>query len=261
MKSLFRNIILLGLPLVVFNTCELETNWDINPSENVMVVDAIITNENKTQEIRIYYSYPNLNDTSTAVSGANVMVTNGINSFAFNESIVEPGLYLSNPFIVATNVNYTLIIERNGKSDSAHANMVPVSKLRDYSFEQKNGLGNLPAITEVFYNWSTISEYCIVYGSCIAAETYYALDIIDIGQEFAPAKQEILFPPGTTITRKKYSLSEEHQEFIRSLLIETEWRGGLFDTEHGNVPTNFTQGTKGWFGVCQVLTDSIVVGQ
>ena len=71
MKSLFRNIILLGLPLVVFNTCELETNWDINLSENVMVVDAIITHENKTQEIRIYYSYPNLNDTSTAVSGAN----------------------------------------------------------------------------------------------------------------------------------------------------------------------------------------------
>jgi hypothetical protein len=82
---------------------------------------------------------------------------------------------------------------------------------------------------------------------------------VDIIKEFAPAKQEVLFPEGTMVYRKKYSLSEDHQSFIRSLLIETEWRGGLFDVEHGNVQSNFTNGTLGYFGVCQVLSDSVLV--
>jgi hypothetical protein len=85
------------------------------------------------------------------------------------------------------------------------------------------------------------------------------LNNIDIPEEFGPDKQEIWFPKGTILTRKKYSLSNEHQDFIRSLVIETQWRGGLFDIEQGNVPSNFKNGVRGWFGVCMVITDTMVV--
>jgi hypothetical protein len=268
MKQAKQNIILILSILTLSSSCELETNWNFQAAEPVVIVDAIITNENKAQVISIYYSSSQLNDTSLPLSGANVLINDGINSFPFNESPSTPGLYLSDPFIAATNVKYALIISYENKADTAYATMVPISPFNEYSFEQKDSLlkyndtgSELPAMTEVYYNWSDNPTYCAEYGSCMASQTFYSLNIVDMSKEFAHLlnpKQVIQFPSGTLVSRKKYSLSEEHQNFIRSLLIETEWRGGLFDVEQGNIPTNFVNGTKGWFGVCQVLSDSTI---
>jgi hypothetical protein len=76
---------------------------------------------------------------------------------------------------------------------------------------------------------------------------------------FGPAKDTIYFPAGTKIIRRKYSLSKEHQDFIRTLLIETEWRGGIFDVQQGNVLTNISNGARGFFAACMVLSDTTVV--
>jgi hypothetical protein len=114
-------------------------------------------------------------------------------------------------------------------------------------------------MTEVFYDWSFDHDYCNIYGFCTAAETYYTLNNEDVNKAFGPDRQVIRFPVGTTIIRKTYSLSVEHQQFLRSLLMETDWRGGLFDVQAGNVNTNITNGAKGFFGVCMVVSDTTVV--
>jgi hypothetical protein len=85
------------------------------------------------------------------------------------------------------------------------------------------------------------------------------LHSFDAVQIFSPDKEKIYFPKNTTIIQKKYSLSNEHAEFIRSLLFETEWRGGFFDVEAFNVSTNLSEGAVGYFGVSTVLTDTIEV--
>ena len=112
------------------------------------------------------------------------------------------------------------------------------------------------SMMEVYYDWSATPEYCTLYGYCDASEVYYTLDNIDAEKIFAPDRQIIPFPEKTRIIRRKYSLSAAHQEFLRALLLETEWRGGLFDAEQGNVPTNFSHGIRGWFGACMVETDT-----
>ena len=58
---------------------------------------------------------------------------------------------------------------------------------------------------------------------------------------------------------KKYSLSPEHEKFIRSMLIETSWNGGSFDTEEDNVYTNLSKGALGFFAVSIVLSDTVIV--
>ena len=88
---------------------------------------------------------------------------------------------------------------------------------------------------------------------------YYTLDVIDVNQIFAPDKEEIIFPKGAKFFRRKYSLSEKHQEFLRSLLSETDWRGGFFDVAQGNVKTNLSSGAVGFFAVSMVQTDITVV--
>jgi len=75
-----------------------------------------------------------------------------------------------------------------------------------------------------------------------------------------PGKETVLFPEGTKILRKKYSLSDDHQKFLRTMLSETEWNWGVFDVLLGNVYTNLSDGAVGFFSVSTVVSDSTVVG-
>ena len=39
---------------------------------------------------------------------------------------------------------------------------------------------------------------------------------------------------------------------------ETNWRGGLFDVERGNIPTNMSAGAIGYFAASSVVSDSTI---
>jgi hypothetical protein len=72
------------------------------------------------------------------------------------------------------------------------------------------------------------------------------LNNIDVNTIFGGDREVICFPSGTTIVRKKYGLTESHQSFLRSMLMETDWSGGIFDVQHGNVETNLSNGALGF---------------
>lgn len=247
--------------------CEEQTTWDFQQTELFVVVDAIITSEFKHQEIKVYSSLNEFNGEFKPIVDANIRVTDGVTVYTFIPYVSMPGLYISEvPFATTVDNIYALFIDYSGISDTAYAIASAISPFRNDTVYFNNnfykfvyGGSNLPAMTEVYYDWSNNTAYCDTFGSCFAAETYYTLNSIDLAEEFGPTKQQILFPSGTTLIRKKYSLSSAHQDFLRSLLIETEWRGGLFDIEQGNVPTNFKNGTLGWFAACMVISDTNVV--
>jgi hypothetical protein len=245
-------------------SCEQQTNWDLQSGGEFLVADCIITNEMKYHEMRLYRSADRLNQSPEGFSGVTVQLSDGSISVSFGEDNEEPGRYVSAvPFMASAGKLYQLTLSFNGRSDTAYAMMTGVSPLEAIDIVASDGIyrfiyhQSTPAsMTEVYYNWSADSQYCEQYGACQAAEVYYSLDNIDMSKEFAPDKQVILFPRKTMIIRRKYSLSEDHQQFIRSLLLETEWRGGLFDVEQGNVPTNFHHGVRGWFAACSVVSDT-----
>jgi hypothetical protein len=54
-------------------------------------------------------------------------------------------------------------------------------------------------------------------------------------------------------------LNPDHAEFIRSLLSETSWQGGVFSSVPSNVKTNLSDGAVGYFGVCDVETKFLTV--
>ncbi|MFH0866598.1 MAG: hypothetical protein V1904_10400, partial [Bacteroidota bacterium] len=58
----------------------------------------------------------------------------------------------------------------------------------------------------------------------------------------------------TLITERRYSITAEHAQYIRAMLSETNWSGGLFDSAHSNVPTNMSEGAVGFFSACGVET-------
>jgi hypothetical protein len=245
-------------------SCEEKTGWDLQQSDPFAVADCIVTNEMKQQELRLYRSSAEMNAEPAGISGAIISVNDGNTSMQFQEDKTQPGRYLSVlPFRASAGIIYRLIITLGDKSDTADAEMTGITPLGDIQIAAKDSLFRFEyrdtpqaSMTDVFYDWSAAPAYCSAYGACQASETYYTLDNIDAGKVFAPERQVILFPHQTRIIRRKYSLSEAHQQFIRALLLETEWRGGLFDAEQGNVPTNFHHGIRGWFAASMVLSDT-----
>ena len=154
----------------------------------------------------------------------------------------------------------------DGYADTAWAEMTGVEPLDDPDVVPSDSLFRLiyhnsrnASMTEVEYDWSAVPGYALTYGAARAGEVFYTLDNIDPGKEFAPDREKILFPTHTTITRRRYALTTDHQAFIRALLLETDWRGGFFDAEPGNVPTNFSHGVRGWFAACSVVSDTFTV--
>jgi hypothetical protein len=248
-------------------SCEDKAEWDLETAESFPVVDCILTNEMKYQELRISWSQSDMNETPVGIEGVTIIVSDGINRFQFSDETGEPGKYRSDmPFMAVAGARYRLTLAKDGIVDTAYAEMVGVEPLDSLTLAQSDSLfrfnyqtGGTPSMTEVWYDWQMVPDFVTAYGAEQAMEAYYTLTNIDAGKEFAPAREIIWFPKQTTIVRRKYSLSAEHQEFIRSLLLETEWRGGFFDVEPGNVPTNFSHGTRGWFAVCAVTTDTTLV--
>ena len=257
------------LLLIAISCGEKEYAWEINADgEMRLVVDGIITNELKAHNIALTHTNQELNLSSNPVSGAEISVYEGSTRYDFTESEAEPGTYYSAPFQAVVGNNYRLFINLYENQYAATSQIEPVSQLGEpavYWDETKSlyryfpETYGKPSMTEILYNWSVNEAYCDTFGSCYAQETFYVLDNVDVNAEFGPKKQVIYFPSGTELVRRKYGLTYEHQQFLRSLLIETEWRGGIFDVLQGNVPTNLSNGALGYFGACSVVSDTTVI--
>jgi hypothetical protein len=247
-------------------SCERQTSWEIQTSSGFLVVDCILTNELKKQEVKVYQSSAELNQYPTGVSGVSINLNDGRNSVLFTEDTNQAGSYFSEiPFRASAGNNYMLTIRYGDILDTAYAQMESITPLDAFIIDAYDSLYRFnyqssenPSMTEVYYDWSAEPHYCQKYGACNASETFYTLDNIDVSKLFAPDKEIIEFPRNTQIIRKKYSLSAEHQDFLRSLLLETEWRGSIFDVEQANIPTNFHHGIMGWFAACMVLSDTTI---
>ena len=264
-----KNIIqyLLVFSLLPVLSCEELTNWDILSYETYVIADCIITNEMKYQELWLNKSINAMNEIPQGISGAFIVLGDGTNAYVFIEDLSEPGHYVSDiPFMASAGQVYRLTIVTGSYTDTAYASLTGVSPLDAMDITASDTLlqyvyHDTPgaSMTEIRYDWSANPSYCAVYGGCMATEVYYTLNNIDPAKEFAPDRIKLLFPHQTQIIRRKYSLSDDHQRFIRSLLLETDWRGGFFDTEQGNIPTNFSHGIHGWFAACSVVSDTIFV--
>ncbi len=256
-------------------SCEQKANWNLKSSqEQFLIVDGILTNEFKNHTVNLSLSVSGLNDSPEAVSGAEVSVSDGNETYHFFEDTITPGTYVSDVrFTGVINKTYTLNIENNEKIYFAGANMFPVSISSPLPYKQVQDTNlyyivfditsfnpNESAMGEVILDWSEVAGYeNLPLNETSAHLFFYYLTTIDVNQIFAPAHEIVLFPLGSLMIQRKYSLSPQHEEFIRSLLLETQWHGGNFDIEEGNVHTNLSEGALGFFGACSVISDTSIV--
>lgn len=274
MKIYLRYIFLMLTACFLAPGCEKEVSWQVEDSgvQNI-VVEGTITSEYKTQVIIISNTTENPNEVPAPVSDAEVIVSSSDSVYLFREDPLRDGFYISEKEFAGMPGNeYTLFISTGGKIISGKASMDPVSDFLflSYGYHGSENLLNIrwvaepyspsePAMYEILLDWSAVPGYTDLPAAGTSARLlYYTLPTLDVSQLFAPQIEQVLFPPGTIITERKYSLTAEHAEYIRAMLAETNLQGGLFNSVPADLPLNLSSNALGYFSACDVLEKTIV---
>jgi len=262
-----KHIILLLFISVMF-ACEERYITEFDQSNTgLLAVEAVLTNENINQKITLSIPYQQINGSSAPARGATVRVLEGNGAiYIFTEDASVPGTYYSPPFQAVSGVVYTLQIIYNGKEYHAQDSSVPVAPLSPLQYQPVNDLyqlvlgnsGQDPYYIDHTVTWKNTSA-CTSGTGCEGRIVFYDLKSIDVNEIYKPGKEDFLFPAGATVTRKKYSVSPAYRTFLRSVLSETEWRGGVFDVDRANATTNLSKGAIGFFAVTTVASDVTLV--
>ncbi len=249
-------------------SCEEAQEWTNDSEfEPQLVVEAVLTSEKKRHEVRLSETFLNVDDQPPPVDNALVaLVVNSDDPVLLEQDISRPGVYLTDTIRALFGNFYTLYILHEGNeyfsintpSFGAPVEPLEYNERADGSYEFIYTESSSPSMMEVQISWQELNENNQLEERNIQA-FYYTLDVIDINKVFSPSKERIFFPPGSTVFRRKYSLTREHQEFLRSFLSEVDWRGSIFDVAPGNVITNISGGARGYFWVSTVRTDTQIV--
>jgi hypothetical protein len=236
-------------------------------STDLIVVEGIVTNEKINHKIKLTKPYLSQNEIAEPIAGAIVtLAEDNVVVYNLTETPIGSGEYFTPELRAVSGKSYTLKISYNGKEFTAQDSPVPVEPLTPinyYSNQEKYLLtfkesGQDPNFIEYNIDWES-TPACTSNLSCKGKLIYYDLKNVDVNELYKPDKTDFYFPLNTTIIRKKYSVSDSYKTFLRSMLTETEWRGGVFDVQRADVPTNLSKGAVGFFAVSTVVTDTTVV--
>lgn len=253
--------------------CEKEAVWEPNPLHNPQVViHALMTDEPGRQEITIMRTIAGPGDIPPPAAGAIVYLSDDDTVYTLTGDSALPGTYAAN-LTLEPGTTYTLIVNLGAAVYSARATLT-FERAFDppfFTYSQTDSLYYLermgtpfdpdyPAMFRITADWSAVAGYTHLPATDCRAVLYaFSLPTLDVSQLLPPAAQKNGFPPGTLINVERYALDAAHAEYYRQVLLETAWSGGLFAVDPANVPTNFSGGAIGYFGLCGLTRLSLVL--
>lgn len=251
-------------------SCTEKIEWDLGfVEEDLMVVEGKITNELRHHEVRVTRPVYELNGNPEPVRGLDMDIFDGRVVYPMVEDPSRPGIYMTTDSIAGiVERGYQLRIRTGDRRITAVSFMRAVSpfqQMRLIRVQEQPALFELriqesddASIVRLELDWSHVPGYDTLPDSENHALIYhYTLGSIDVNRIFAPERDRVYFPPGTIIRREKESVNGTYEEFLRGVLSETDWRGGVFDVLPGNARTNLDEGAIGYFTAAEVIRDTI----
>lgn len=257
--------------LLLFTACEKEVSWPVNGIGEEVIVEGMVTDEYRHHLIRLSKPVTDINAEAEPLTGAEVYISTSDSVYLFKEDTVNSGYYYSEQaFAGMPGTEYNLFISERSRIITSKATM---TQGKDFDILQyspdSDSLFTItwvtdaytpsePAMYEVLLNWSDVPGYRqLPTQETTARLLYYSLPTVDVSQIFAPDQEIVTFPEGTLITETRYSLTPSHADFLRALLSETSWQGGLFNTVPAGIPDNISNGT-GYFSACGTKVKVII---
>lgn len=271
--------------LSLLQSCVEEVTLDnIQLDEPQLVIEGRFTNEWKRHEVKITESNSfSPSESPVPVSGAQVQIEGADTILVLVEQ--APGVYLTDSVAGLPNEAYTLVVNDGSKTYQATDIMPPIpadfepavfsvqGTFLDYEFRRHQFGFMEPNLWELHLIRDTIpfdvsqvdpSQLGQQIGVSVSEDlnylfTYFTHPNIEVnGLLNFEIPHYYGFNPGFKVIQKKYSLSEAHYEFLRSLFMETEWRGTIFPSIPENIDGNISGGAFGFFGVISVKTKAFI---
>ena len=271
MKTHLTHIILLVASLLIIS-CDEQVDWELKyVEEDLLVVEGKISSELKQHEVRLTRPLYEMNGTVEPVRGALVEIYDGRVLYSLSENPEQAGIYRTDSLFAAVlNQYYQLRILYEDKRITAVTFMRevgPFQFMTVYPVQSDPPLleayisdSDEPSIVRLQLDWSHLPGYELLPDSATHSVIYhYTLNGADVNKIFKPSQEHVRFPPGTIVFREKESVNPWYAEFLRGILSETDWRGGMFDVLPGNARTNMEGEAIGFFTAADVLRDTIVI--
>jgi hypothetical protein len=252
---------------LLISSCEERVDFPLSATDtNLIAVEGVISNEKMNHQIRLTRPIKKQNEIPTPVTGADVRLLEEGVVHQLIESPPGLGLYVTPEMRAVSGKVYTLYIQYAGKEYFASDSSVPAEPLRPLSYKKvneqftlvENNSGQDANYVKHNISWKN-TQSCIAGSSCEGEIIFYDLKTIDVNEIYKPSKTDFFFPANSTVIRQKFSVSPAYKTYLRAMLSETEWRGGVFDVQREQVPTNLTEGAVGFFAVSTVVSDTTVV--
>ncbi len=279
------------IAIIVFISCTEEIDMDLGSGDTYLVVDAVFTDEIIDHKVVLsttseYFS----NTSSPAVTGAQVKIADDFKEIQLEEDPAVPGTYIiPKSFVGIYNQEYTLTIsgvdiDNDGVDESytAQNTLYEPAKIIDMSMAWDTGHGEKRWIiqmyskdnpeTEDFYAFAIyvngtlfsdqISELEYAWdryfnGNDVTGVTVQSLVEEDSSGETA----DYILKVGDWVKLEMQTINEDYYNFIDAVSEETGIQVPLFSGPPANVPSNISNGAKGFFRVYSTSVDSMMVNQ
>ena len=216
MKQLFTYTFLILL-LSLFATCVEPYQPKTLTFEDVLVVEAVITNEMKHQEVKLSRVYRLQDSLSLGDQSAEVWITKG-NETIYNFSETESGVYLSDEaFMAEPSIDYVLNIKTldDVLFQSNVEKLTPVTTLASLypmvvENENETGIELLVDTSEdvgeaKYFRY----EYEETYKIVVPHSYFYDIEIINVNEDSTPVTFDILLPLDDGITHTCYTTNHQ----------------------------------------------------
>ncbi len=272
-------------------SCTEEIEMNLSSGEPCLVVDAVFTDQNINHQVVLSTSSEYFSNTSSpAVSGAVVTLADDFKEIQLYEDLSNPGTYIVPiSFKGVYNQEYTLTISGVDINDDGidetytatntlyePAQILEMSMAWDTGHGQKrwtiqmyskdnpetedfyafavyvNGTLFSDQISELEYAWDRYFNGSDVNGVTVQ----YIVDEDSSGE-----KTDYPLEKGDWVKLEMQTINEDYYNFLDAVSEETGLQVPLFSGPSANVPSNISNGAKGFFRVYSVSVDSMMVTQ
>ncbi|MBX2875962.1 MAG: DUF4249 domain-containing protein [Saprospiraceae bacterium] len=252
----------------LFWSCREEIRLETVDSPLQLVVEGGISNSLQQHQVRLSSSTAT-GEKSRPIQGAELRMSSGEEEFYFVET--EAGLYRSDSLAGIPGQQYTLQINWNGKLFFAVDEMPPapiqvdtirfIPEVDQFDFEFRRHLFGftepnrwrlwvIPQVKNPAFDSTRagLQQGVQAYSGGIHEFTFYTHARLAVNGLINFEEPHFYgFDPGFTVILEKEALSSSYYAFLRSVFMETEWRGTLFDTQPANLQGNVSNGGLGYF--------------
>lgn len=272
-------IIFIPIIYLLINSCTEVIELDLDSAEKKsLVVEGYLTDQKKIHQVKLtrtsdYF----VNQAANPELGAIVTISNEDTIFNLID-VDNNGVYLTDKELAGVaGKTYLLNIQlSNGEVYTAESYLKPVSPMDSIKYEYRRS--DDPFDEELYYHINIFVQEPYTKGDCYQWELYidgnhesdtlrnknFVSDEFVNGNYFAnwsvyQIEEEKIVNDTSLIKLQMLSISKEEYDFKWAIMLETDFSGGGFNGPPANIPTNISNGARGFFSTSAVTEDSLLI--